>query len=1070
MVTSIEPTVTSWAEKQISTFGWEHGPQQNGRELDARVNEALRKAPTKSGGDGTNKPDHVIVLDDGAVRIPVLCEWKGTKGYLRDKKAVALRDADGYMRYGAKGIDRYASLGAAYYASRVVGPTGHSLALALAVNGYFKAETDAEPFYEVALYVVSKDDTEKVMWVGDYKDLSFLNKKNLKVLLQEIDDALDPEAAKLRKANKTESLAQALKRLNEFLHAEHGIVPSHRVNVISALMIASMGINDAHGNVLVKPLVDDDLYGGSGNGADGAIILSRVEDYLKQRTPRLPLDKQQSVLDALRPTLLDRSLSAKTKTGMSALKAAFHVVSHGLLPHYHDDRAIDFAGQLFNEMYAWIDVPDSGANDVVLTPKRTTDLMVEVTRINSDSYVWDWTLGTGAFLVAAMNVMMADARERYQGEELRKKENQIKVEQLLGIEKLGSIYVLAVLNMILMGDGSSNIIHGDSHTYDGMYQEREGRTREYFPATTLVLNPPYSAPGNGLIFVKEAFAMMNARRTGEYGAVIVQDSAGSGKAVGYCQDILKGSTLEASIKMPSDLFIGKSGVQTSIYVFKIGTPHPKDHLVKFIDFRNDGYKRSNRRKVKDPSTNLRPVDDPDGRYAEVAAIVTGRKYDTNYYPLGEFYFEDTIDPTAGNDWNYDQHIKIDTKPTFDDFRKTVADYLAWEVDQLLKHGELPKADSRSMQDDLEALADKHGIDWQEFNVETLFGKSARGRRLRSDDRIPGDLPFVTAGETDEGISAWIGNNVQVFAPNTLTIDMFGSAKYRGYKYGGDDHVAVVHTEHLSPGAVKYVTAAIHKSSHSSGFDYSRNFYAKDADALMIQLPALDDGTPAWDYMEDVVRAVEAERVHALEAYLTATGLSDCTLTEQEVAALSELETRSFSSFTVGGKNGLFSIAPTRPVERALVASKLCPVVSNTSQSNGIKSYAMVQPNNPANLITFSDTTDSVYTVFYQPVPFAGYAHVQAMAPTSYELTSSTAFFFISAFRRAIGTRFNWGAKFNRQIASAIEVELPVESDGKPDYAFMTVFIGAVKKIVLKSLVDHIDQRVDTAKHVLEPAR
>ena len=153
-----------------------------------------------------------------------------------------------------------------------------------------------------------------------------------------------------------------------------------------------MGINDAHGNVLVKPLVDDDLYGGSGNGADGAIILSRVEDYLKQRTPRLPLDKQQSVLDALRPTLLDRSLSAKTKTGMSALKAAFHVVSHGLLPHYHDDRAIDFAGQLFNEMYAWIDVPDSGANDVVLTPKRTTDLMVEVTRINSDSYVWDLSL------------------------------------------------------------------------------------------------------------------------------------------------------------------------------------------------------------------------------------------------------------------------------------------------------------------------------------------------------------------------------------------------------------------------------------------------------------------------------------------------------------------------------------------------------------------------------------------------------------------------------------------------------------------------------------------------------
>jgi hypothetical protein len=889
---------------------------------------------------------------------------------------------------------------------------------------------------------------------------------------------LDPEAARLRKANKTESLDAALKRLNQFLHDEHGIVPSHRVNVISALMIASLGVHDTTGGTLVKPLVDDDLYGGSGNSADGAIILSRVEDYLRQRSPKLPLDKQQSVLNALRPTLLDSSLSAKTKNGMSPLKAAFHIVSHGLLPHYHDDRAIDFAGKLFNEMYAWIDVPDSGANDVVLTPKRTTELMVELTRINSDSYVWDWTLGTGAFLVSAMNVMMADARERYQGEALRKKEHQIKVEQLLGIEKLGSIYVLAVLNMILMGDGSSNIIHLDAHTYDGMYQEREGREREYFPATNLVLNPPYSAPGNGLIFVKEAFAMMNARHTGQFGAVIIQDSAGSGKAVEYCRDILKGATLEASIKMPPDLFIGKSGVQTSIYVFRVGTPHPVDHLVKFIDFRNDGYKRSNRRRVKDPSINLRPVDDPDGRYAEVAAIVTGRKRDTNYYPENELYFEDTIDPAAGNDWNFDQHVKIDTKPTLNDFRKTVADYLTWEVDQLLARGDFPKGDSQSIHGDLEALADKYRIDWREFNLERLFGKSTRGRRLRSSDRIPGQLPFVTAGETDHGISAWISNGVHVFSPNTITIDMFGSAKYRQYEYGADDHVAVVHTENLSHGAAKYVTAAIHKSSHSSGFDYSRNFYAKDADALIIQLPVLADGSLAWGYMEDVVRVLEDEWVHSLKAekartlsaYREATGMSDFTLTEQEKAALKDLETRPFSSFLVGGQGGLFSISPTRPVERASAASTLCPVVSNTSQSNGIRDYAMVRPNNPANRITFSDTTDSVYTVFYQPAPFAGYAHVQAMTPEAYRLTPASAFFFIAAFRRAIGTRFNWGAKFNRRIAAGLQVSLPATPDGSPDYAFMEVFIGAVRKIVVNGLVDQFDERIEASEYVVAAGR
>lgn len=57
----------------------------------------------------------------------------------------------------------------------------------------------------------------------------------------------------------------------------------------------------------------------------------------------------------------------------------------------------------------------------------------------------------------------------------------------------------------------------------------------------------------------------------------------------------------------------------------------------------------------------------------------------------------------------------------------------------------------------------------------LFGKSTRGKRLKSADRIEGTLPFVTAGEADEGVSAFIGNDVEVFSKNTITIDMFGSA-------------------------------------------------------------------------------------------------------------------------------------------------------------------------------------------------------------------------------------------------------------------------------------------------------
>lgn len=155
----------------------------------------------------------------------------------------------------------------------------------------------------------------------------------------------------------------------------------------------------------------------------------------------------------------------------------------------------------------------------------------------------------------------------------------------------------------------------------------------------------------------------------------------------------------------------------------------------------------------------------------------------------------------------------------------------------------------------QALAEFGNVKWGTFNLEKLYGKSTRGKRLKSADRISGDLPFVTAGEADEGISDYIGNDVDVFSHNTTTIDMFGSAKYRNYDYGGDDHIAVVHTESLSKFAAIFVTAAIHKSSHTGKFDYGHNFYAKDADELDISLPE-KNGHPDYASMDALISAIQ----------------------------------------------------------------------------------------------------------------------------------------------------------------------------------------------------------------------
>lgn len=96
--------------------------------------------------------------------------------------------------------------------------------------------------------------------------------------------------------------------------------------------------------------------------------------------------------------------------------------------------------------------------------------------------------------------MIADAKQKISSpEELNRKITHIKMNQLLGIEKLAQIYMLAVLNMILMKDGSSNIIHGDSLTsFVGNYEQGE-HNGEPFPANVFLLNPPYSASGKGFV-------------------------------------------------------------------------------------------------------------------------------------------------------------------------------------------------------------------------------------------------------------------------------------------------------------------------------------------------------------------------------------------------------------------------------------------------------------------------------------------------------------------------------------------------------------------------------------------
>lgn len=235
--------------------------------------------------------------------------------------------------------------------------------------------------------------------------------------------------------------------------------------------------------------------------------------------------------------------------------------------------------------------------------------------------------------------------------------------------------------------------------------------------------------------------------------------------------------------------------------------------------------------------------------------------------MGRFSYGKKLRSSQSEDFTMHLPVTDDGAIDFDFMESFIAELEAERVAELSAYLTVSGLENYELSNDEEdALKNFQSLKWDTYNLEKLFGKSTRGKRLKGDDRIAGTLPFVTAGEASEGISAYISNEVEVFEKNTTTIDMFGSAKYRNYIYGGDDHIAVVHTENLPKYASIFVTTAIHKSSHNGQFDYGHNFYAKDADALYISLPVNEAGNPDYDKMAIIISAIHKLVIKDVVAY------------------------------------------------------------------------------------------------------------------------------------------------------------------------------------------------------------
>ena len=163
--------------------------------------------------------------------------------------------------------------------------------------------------------------------------------------------------------------------------------------------------------------------------------------------------------------------------------------------------------------------------------------------------------------------------------------------------------------------------------------------------------------------------------------------------------------------------------------------------------------------------------------------------------------------------------------------------------------------SKEENDALEAFA--HNYDFfQAYCFDTIFNKIEQGRRLKKQDQLPGTIPFVMSGITNNGVVGYISNPVARFPANSVTIDIFGNCFYRKYAFGAGDDTGVYWNDTVlySEKTMLFFTAAMEKALRGK-FSYGKKLRSSRSNAFTMMLPA-KDGKPDYQAMELLISAIQ----------------------------------------------------------------------------------------------------------------------------------------------------------------------------------------------------------------------
>ncbi len=593
------------------------------------VADALKTA-SKAGTGKEGRPEYTGAVKDFLLVIE--CKRDTSMHEARDENGILKEDVDSNVNYAVNG--------ALFYGKHLIKNTTFKKVIAIGVSGNERRHRITPIFIDERLDYKELPEIETFISFSEDN----IDEYYIREILKEETDAEKETAAILKDA--------AI--LHEDLRNYGSIQDKDKPLIVSGILLALREMEYRNFNI-------DDLTGDTVK-TDGEKIYDAIKANLDRAnvSPQVKKDKLLSQFLVIKDTV---KINEKNDTlGKTPLRHYTEFLYNSIYKSIRYQRsAEDYLGRFYGEFMSYSG-GDGQSLGIILTPRHITELFCELLDLKPTDIVFDPCCGTGGFLIAAMNYMLKKADNDFQRMNIRKN-------QLYGIEVQRYMFTIATTNMILRGDGKSNLENEDFLKLNPAMLQRKG-------FTVGMMNPPYSQGSKqnpDLYEIAFTEHLLDSLVEGGRAAVIVPQSAVTGKTTEEQQikeNILKKHTLEGVITLNKNTFYGV-GTNPCIAVFTAGIPHHKDKVCKFINFEDDGYVVAK----------------------HIGLVATSSAKDKKQYLLDvwfdridaptKFCVKTTIEPE--DEWLHSFYYFNDEIPTEGEFRNTIADYITFEVN-MITHG------------------------------------------------------------------------------------------------------------------------------------------------------------------------------------------------------------------------------------------------------------------------------------------------------------------------------------------------------------------------------------------------